>query len=97
MSMCYIVPTIRLHCRNAQYKQPPLCLAPSGSLGTWVSRARVLTMCELAAHLPTAIEVFQVRAAGLPTEFPPVRALDASPGNLQPETLSLVAARHRPG
>ena len=34
--------------------------------------------------LPTAVGVFQVRAAGLPTEFPPLRAVDVSPGNLRP-------------
>ena len=33
--------------------------------------------------LPTPIGVFQVRAAGLATDFPPLRALDASPGNLR--------------
>ena len=32
--------------------------------------------------LPTPVGLFQVRAAGLRTDFPPVRALDASPGNL---------------
>src|ERR1700759_2772173 len=31
--------------------------------------------------LPTAVGLFQVRAAGLRTDFPPSRALDASPGN----------------
>ncbi len=34
--------------------------------------------------LPTPIGVFQVQAAGLRTEFPPLRTLDASPGNLRP-------------
>ncbi|MGA9676326.1 MAG: adenylate/guanylate cyclase domain-containing protein, partial [Mycobacterium sp.] len=33
--------------------------------------------------LPTPVGVFQVRAAGLRTEFPALRALDASPGNLR--------------
>ena len=36
--------------------------------------------------LPTAVEVFQVRAPGLRTDFPALRALDASPGNLRPPT-----------
>jgi predicted ATPase len=40
--------------------------------------------------LPTAIGVFQVRAAGLRTEFPALRALDASPGNLRAATTSLI-------
>ena len=40
--------------------------------------------------LPTAVGVFQVRAPGLPTGFPPLRALNATPGNLRPQTTSLV-------
>jgi class 3 adenylate cyclase len=36
------------------------------------------------------IGVFQVRAAGLRTEFPALRALDASPGNLRAATTSLI-------
>jgi hypothetical protein len=40
--------------------------------------------------LPTAVEVFQVRAPGLRTEFPPLRALDASPGNLRPAVTSFI-------
>jgi predicted ATPase len=40
--------------------------------------------------LSTAIGVFQVRAAGLRTDFPPLRALDASPGNLRPAVTSLI-------
>jgi len=38
--------------------------------------------------VPTPIGVFQVQAAGLRTEFPALRALDASPGNLRPATTS---------
>src|SRR3984885_6963180 len=34
--------------------------------------------------LPTAVGVFQVRAAGLQAGFPALRAVDTSPGNLQP-------------
>src|SRR5690349_12416854 len=41
--------------------------------------------------LPTPIGVFQLRAAGLRTEFPALRALDASPGNLRPATTRRVA------
>ncbi len=33
--------------------------------------------------VPVPVGVFQVRAAGLRTEFPPLRALDTSPGNLR--------------
>ena len=40
--------------------------------------------------LPTAVGVFQVRAAGLRTDFPPLRALDASPGNLRPQLTSFI-------
>src|SRR3984893_12435435 len=34
--------------------------------------------------VPTPVGVFQVRAAGLRTDFPALRALDASSGNLRP-------------
>ena len=40
--------------------------------------------------LPTPIGVFQVRAAGLRTEFPTLRALDTSPGNLRAATTSFI-------
>src|SRR5277367_1156154 len=40
--------------------------------------------------LPTPIGVFQVRAAGLRTEFPALRALDAGPGNLRAATTSFI-------
>ena len=40
--------------------------------------------------LPIPVGVFQVRAAGLRTEFPPLRALDASPGNLRPQLTSFI-------
>ncbi|MFY9768303.1 MAG: AAA family ATPase, partial [Mycobacterium sp.] len=40
--------------------------------------------------LPTAVGVFQVRAAGLQADFPALRALDASPGNLRPATTSFI-------
>ena len=40
--------------------------------------------------LPTAVGLFQVRAPGLRTDFPPLRALDASPGNLRPATTSFI-------
>ena len=40
--------------------------------------------------LPTAVGVFQVRAPGLRTEFPSLRALDAGPGNLRPALTSFI-------
>ncbi|MGB9306200.1 MAG: adenylate/guanylate cyclase domain-containing protein [Mycobacterium sp.] len=40
--------------------------------------------------LPTAVSVFQVRAPGLRTEFPPLRTLDPTPGNLRPAVTSLI-------
>jgi predicted ATPase len=40
--------------------------------------------------LPTSVQVFQVQAEGLRTDFPPLRALDASPGNLRPATTSFI-------
>jgi predicted ATPase/class 3 adenylate cyclase len=40
--------------------------------------------------LPTPVQVFQVRAAGLRTDFPPLRALDVSPGNLRPAPTSFI-------
>ncbi|HEX9174531.1 MAG TPA: adenylate/guanylate cyclase domain-containing protein, partial [Mycobacterium sp.] len=40
--------------------------------------------------VPTPVGVFQVRAPGLATDFPPLRALDTSPGNLRHATSSLI-------
>ncbi|OBI24672.1 adenylate/guanylate cyclase domain-containing protein [Mycobacterium sp. E2238] len=40
--------------------------------------------------VPMPVGVFQVRAAGLRAEFPPLRALDTPPGNLRPATTSLI-------
>ncbi len=40
--------------------------------------------------VPTPIQVFQVRAAGLRADFPPLRALDAGTGNLRPAPTSLI-------
>jgi len=40
--------------------------------------------------LPTSVQVFQVQADGLRTDFPPLRALDASPGNLRAATTSFI-------
>ena len=64
----------------------------------WPSRRRVcsaeLICVDLGPRrlrdLPTPVGVFQVRAAGLRTDFPPLRALDASPGNLRAATTSFI-------
>jgi predicted ATPase len=40
--------------------------------------------------VPTPVQVFQVRAEGLPTDFPPLRALDTSPGNLRRVATSFI-------
>ena len=47
--------------------------------------------------LPTRFEVFQVRAAGLRTEFPALRTLDASPGNLRPAPTSFIGRESEAG
>ena len=36
------------------------------------------------------VELFQIRAAGLPEEFPPLETADAAPGNLRPSTTRLI-------
>src|SRR5258707_12421355 len=40
--------------------------------------------------VPNPVGVFQVRAAGLRTKFPPLRALDTSPGNLRRAATSFI-------
>ena len=40
--------------------------------------------------LPTPVQVFQVQAEGLQTDFPALRALDTSPGNLRPAATSFI-------
>jgi predicted ATPase/class 3 adenylate cyclase len=40
--------------------------------------------------VPTPVGVFQVRAPGLRTTFPALRALDVSPGNLRPAVTSFI-------
>jgi predicted ATPase len=47
--------------------------------------------------LPTPVQVFQVRADGLRTEFPPLRALDVSPGNLRAATTSFIGRESEVG
>jgi len=40
--------------------------------------------------LPIPVAVFQVQAPGLRTDFPPLRVLDATPGNLRPGATSFI-------
>ncbi len=40
--------------------------------------------------VPIPVGVFQVRAVGLETDFPSLRALDTTPGNLRPATTSFI-------
>jgi predicted ATPase len=47
--------------------------------------------------LLTPIQVFQVRAEGLRTDFPPLRALDVSPGNLRPQATSFIGRESEAG
>jgi predicted ATPase len=47
--------------------------------------------------LPTAVELFQVRAGGLRTEFPALRAVDAGPGNLRAATTSFIGRESEAG
>jgi predicted ATPase len=61
------------------------------------STAGLLTGVELVdlgprrlRDVPMPVGVFQVRAPGLRTEFPPLRALDTTPGNIRPATTSLI-------
>jgi predicted ATPase len=47
--------------------------------------------------LPAPVHVFQVRAEGLRTDFPALRALDVSPGNLRPALTSFVGRESEVG
>ncbi len=47
--------------------------------------------------VPIPVQVFQVRVDGLRTEFPPLRALDVSPGNLRPATTSFIGRESEAG
>lgn len=40
--------------------------------------------------VPTAVRIFQLQAPGLRSEFPPIKVLDATPGNLRPGVTSFV-------
>ena len=64
----------------------------------WPTRRRVCSAALISLDLgprrlrdlPTPIGVFQVRAAGLQADFPALRALDVSPGNLRAATTSFI-------
>ena len=43
------------------------------------------------------VEMFQVLAVGLRSEFPPLATLDAAPGNLRPQTTSFIGREVRTG
>ena len=47
--------------------------------------------------VPKPITVFQLRAAGLRTDFPPLRTLDTNPGNLRPAITSLIGRESEVG
>ncbi len=47
--------------------------------------------------LPTPVQVFQVQADGLRTDFPPLRALDTSPGNLRAAATSFIGRESEAG
>ena len=47
--------------------------------------------------LPNPVGVFQVRAAGLQADFPPLRALDVSSGNLRAATTSFIGRESEAG
>ncbi len=47
--------------------------------------------------LPTPVQVFQVQAVGLRTDFPPLRALDTSPGNLRAAATSFIGRESEAG
>jgi predicted ATPase len=44
--------------------------------------------------LPAPVELFQVRAEGLQTEFPSLKTLELSPGNLRPAPTRLIGREH---
>ena len=47
--------------------------------------------------VPMPVGLFQVRAAGLRTDFPSLRALDAGPGNLRPAPTSFIGRESEAG
>src|ERR1700760_4355198 len=69
-------------------------LLRGGGLGGLAGRLSGVDLVDLGPRrlrdLPTALGVFQVRAPDLRTDFPPLRALDTSPGNLRFATSSFI-------
>ena len=47
--------------------------------------------------LPTPVRLFQVQAEGLRTDFPPLRALESSPGNLRAAATSFIGRESEAG
>ena len=47
--------------------------------------------------LPTPVQVFQVQAEGLRTDFPSLRAVDTGPGNLRPAPTSFIGRESEAG
>src|SRR6201999_4654666 len=47
--------------------------------------------------LPAPVQVLQVQADGLRTDFPSLRALDAGPGNLRPAPTSFIGREAEAG
>jgi NAD(P)-dependent dehydrogenase (short-subunit alcohol dehydrogenase family) len=67
---------------------------PSGAVITGAGRGLGKALAGMLADRGYAVYVTDVdlaaAKAGLRTEFPPLRALDASPGNLRPQTTSFI-------
>lgn len=62
--------------------------------GTTASLLSAVDLLDLGPRrlrdLARPVELFQVQASGLRSEFPPLRTLDATPGNLRPQITSFV-------
>ncbi|HTQ19749.1 adenylate/guanylate cyclase domain-containing protein [Mycobacterium sp.] len=74
-----------------------MAAGPGGQILSAESTASLLSGVDLLdlgprqlRDLPTPVGMFQVRAPGLQTEFPALRALEASPGNLRPPATSFI-------
>ena len=62
--------------------------------GAVAALINVVDLTTLGPHrlrdISRPVEIFQVGAAGLRTDFPPLKTVDSKPGNLRPPTTSLV-------
>jgi class 3 adenylate cyclase len=74
-----------------------MAAGPSGQVLVAESTAGLLSGVELLdlgprrlRNLPIPVGVFQVRAPGLRADFPPLRAVDVTPGNLRPQASSFI-------